>query len=306
MVASLSALLLVYRQGDARYDPYGVDRFLKPMQAAFGSPPPQGATPCDRHAGLAPATCSDVLVVPDPVLTDYFLNYWQAPQPWYATNASPLDTRLLNLLTSRYGTIWLARDRNAEADDAEDRRATERYLAEHAYKVDEQRFGDWARLLRFSAAATSRATHQVQQALGEMTLVATTLGVEKSLEAHSSGPAAGQIVKAASGDVLQIGLHWRADGQPATNYTVFTQLLDGNGQVAAQRDRWPGDGLYPTAGLRAGQVITDNLALPLQVAPGRYRLIAGLYRNDVPGAPRLSGPGGDSVELATVDVQAQP
>jgi hypothetical protein len=98
-------------------------------------------------------------------------------------------------------------------------------------------------------------------------------------------------------------LRWQATAPPAGNYTVFLQLLDAGSQVKAQVDRWPGDGFYPTAGLSAGQVISDNLALPLAVPPGSYRLIAGLYRGDQPGAPRLIGPGGDFVQLATVDVR---
>ncbi|MCX7669910.1 MAG: hypothetical protein N2439_07555, partial [Anaerolineae bacterium] len=101
---------------------------------------------------------------------------------------------------------------------------------------------------------------------------------------------------------LQVSLIWRAATAPAGNYTVFVQLLDAASLVKAQADRWPGDGLYPTAGLRAGQVITDNLALPLNVGAGRYRLIAGLYRGDQPGYPRLTGPGGDHVLLAEVEV----
>ena len=109
-------------------------------------------------------------------------------------------------------------------------------------------------------------------------------------------------VQARSGDTLQVGLRWRAAAPPEANYTVFVQLLDDASQVRAQVDRWPGDGLFPTASLGAGQVITDNLALPLDAPPGRYRLIAGLYRNDVEGLPRLTGPAGDTVPLGDIDV----
>jgi hypothetical protein len=112
-------------------------------------------------------------------------------------------------------------------------------------------------------------------------------------------------VQAGVGDTLQVGLYWRADQTPAANYTVFVQLLDTASQVKAQRDRWPGDGLFPTGAMNPGEVVVDNLALPLDVSPGQYRLIAGLYRNDVEGFPRLTGPGGDSITLAEVDVQPQ-
>ena len=141
-----SALLLIYRQGDARFDPYNVDRFLKPMLATLDK------TRCERPNPLAPATCGDALLVPDPTLTDYFLNYLAAPLVWYSVEPKPVDDRLMAQMLARYGRIWLARDRNAQADDAEGRREWERYLTEHAYKVGEERFGDWARLLRYSAA----------------------------------------------------------------------------------------------------------------------------------------------------------
>jgi len=43
--------------------------------------------------------------------------------------------------------------------------------------------------------------------------------------------------------------------------------------------------------------------LRLDVPPGDYRLIVGMYRGDLEGAPRLSGPRGDYVELAVVVVE---
>ena len=116
-------------------------------------------------------------------------------------------------------------------------------------------------------------------------------------------PADDGRIQAQGGDTLQIGLHWRAESKPAANYTAFVQVLDANSQVVAQMDRWPGDGLYPTAALEAGQVFTDNLALPLNLPPGAYRLITGFYQGDAEGLPRLIGPGGDFIPLAEIDVQ---
>ena len=300
-----SALLLIYRQGDARFDPYNVDRFLKPMLATLDK------TRCERPNPLAPATCGDALLVPDPTLTDYFLNYLAAPLVWYSVEPKPVDDRLMAQMLARYGRIWLARDRNAQADDAEGRREWERYLTEHAYKVGEERFGDWARLLRYSAAGQPAEAAKPGQVLGDMALEEARLGIERRPDTDAPAglrPSQGEPlndgrVQARPGDTLQVGLTWRAAQKPAGNYTVFLQLLDGASQVKAQSDRWPGDGFYPTSGLSAGQVITDNLALPLDVPPGSYRLIAGLYRGDQPGAPRLTGPGGDHVTLAQVEVR---
>ncbi len=306
-----SGLLLLYRQGDARFDPYNVDRFLQPMNAALGKALASDQFTCCPSPWLAAPDCSAVLVVPDPVLTDYYLDYLRAPLPWYAIEQQPADPELLDELTSRYSDIWLARDRSAAADDEAGWRGTERYLVEHAYKLDEQQFGDWARLIHFSAAGARVASIAAGGTLGEMSLERVDLSLAPAGSKGRCGAAtpvegdaaAGGPVTAQPGDTLQIGLNWRALSRPKANYTVFVQLLDSGSQVKAQRDRWPGDGLYPTTTLTAGQVITDNLAFRLDVPPGRYRLITGLYRSDVDGYPRLTGPAGDTILLSEVDVR---
>ena len=291
-LAICTGLLLIYRSGDARYDQYGVDRMLQPMTQTLAE------VPCGWQE------CRNALLVPDPVLTDTFLNYLAGPLVWYGVEPSPVDTSLMEDLVKRYPRLWLGRDRNAATDDQEGRREIERYLADHAYKVTEQSYDNWARLLQFSAAGDPVEVGAPGQTLGDMTLERTHLGLERRAlpglppeELLSDGR-----VQAQTGDTLQVGLNWRAGEKPQANYTVFIQLLDDFSQVRAQRDRWPGDGLYPTASLAAGQVITDNLALPLDVPPGQYRLIAGMYRNDVEGLPRLTGPGGDYVLLGEIDV----
>jgi 4-amino-4-deoxy-L-arabinose transferase-like glycosyltransferase len=289
-----SALLSIYRQGDGRFDPYNVDRFLQPLMERLEQ------VECGWQG------CDQVLLVPDPALTDYFLNYLAAPLVWYATDAEPLDEKLMEQLLGRYGRIWLARDRSAAADDGEGRRGVERWLAANAYKLDEQRVDDWSRLVQFSAAGQPAEVVEPGQTLGDMTLARAELAIERQ-PAAGRQPAAEPLddgeVQARPGDVLQLSLHWRAEQAPQGNYTVFVQLLDAAGQVVAQKDRWPGDGLFPTAGMQAGQTIADNLAIPLDVPPGRYRLIVGLYQGDVEGYPRLAGPGGDFIELPAIQVQ---
>jgi len=292
VVASL--LLVTYRQGDARFDAYDVDRFLRPIMARLEQ------VPCGWRG------CDQVALVNDPALTDYFLNYLAAPLVWYGIDYAPVNERLMERLAERYGRIWLARDRSAAADDSEGRRAVERWLVEHTFKLDEQQVDSWARLVQFSAAGRAAEIVEPGQTLGDMALARAWLGVEQQRSTgHQTGaePLDDGQVLARVGDVLQLSLQWRAEQPPQGNYTVFVQLLDAAGQVVAQRDRWPGDGLFPTAAMQAGQTIADNLAIPLDVPPGRYRLIAGLYRSDVEGAPRLSGPAGDFVELPAIQVQ---
>ena len=309
MLAGASALLLVYRQGDARFDKYDVDRFLQPMMADLESarcaPPaslPAGSAQSARAASpRARLQCQDVLLMPDPALTDYFLNYLAAPLPWYSLETRPVDEELAGRLMSRYDRIYLGRDRSAQADDEEARRDWERWLADHAYKLDEQRYGEWARLIRFSAAGQVAERTQLGQALGEFTLVEARLGVEGS---HgSSQPTQDGEVRLQRDGVIQVSLDWLADRQPVANYTVFLQLLGADGRVAAQSDRWFGDGLHPTAAMAPGDRVTDNVAMWLDVPPGSYRLIAGMYRGDAEGAPRLAGPEGDHADLAAIIVE---
>ena len=122
-LAICTGLLLIYRSGDARYDQYGVDRMLQPMTQTLAE------APCGWQE------CRNALLVPDPVLTDTFLNYLAAPLVWYGVEPSPVDTSLMEELVERYPRLWLARDRNAATDDQEGRREIERYLADHAYKL---------------------------------------------------------------------------------------------------------------------------------------------------------------------------
>jgi 4-amino-4-deoxy-L-arabinose transferase-like glycosyltransferase len=292
-VAGASVLLLLYRQGDARFDKYDVNRFLQPMIADLAH------ARCER-AGLG-QTCADVFLMPDPALTDYFLNFLHAPLPWYSLEARPVDEALGERLAARYGQIWLGRDRNASADDQEGRREWERWLTDHAHKLDETRYEDWARLVRFSAAGAAAETARPGQTLGEFTLPEAALRIEGADRVPQ--PLDDGIAQARPGDILQVALTWRAERKPEANYTVFLQLLDEGSQVVAQSDRWPGDGLHPTADMAAGQTIVDRVALRLPERPGRYRLIAGMYRGDVEGAPRLDGPDGDFAQLADIIVE---
>jgi len=137
-----------------------------------------------------------------------------------------------------------------------------------------------------------------------MALDAYTLGLEGVAPgAQPADPPDDGVVRARPGEILQVGLTWRATLTPDADYTVFVQLLDRANQVVGQRDRWPGDGLHPTATMQAGDVVADRLALALPETPGEYTLITGMYRGDAEGLPRLTGPSGDFVELGRVRVE---
>ncbi|MBX2999106.1 MAG: glycosyltransferase family 39 protein [Caldilineaceae bacterium] len=77
---------------------------------------------------------------------------------------------------------------------------------------------------------------------------------------------------------LHLGLYWQAMQTPAQSYTVFSQLLDQNGQRVAGWDNPPCRATCPTSGWLPGEVIRDEYWLPISALPaGEYQLIAGMY-----------------------------
>ena len=105
------------------------------------------------------------------------------------------------------------------------------------------------------------------------------------------------------GDLLAVRLDWEALARPAAAYTAFIQLLDADNRVVAQRDiALHADGL-PASDWQPGQQASTRaaMALPAGMAPGAYRLIAGLY--DPQSGGRLPVGGGDFVELGALQVE---
>lgn len=81
------------------------------------------------------------------------------------------------------------------------------------------------------------------------------------------------------GDTLELTLIWRANRPLATDYTVFTHLVDSNQKQVAGNDSMPIDGQYPTSTWLAGEEVVDahRIALPANLPPGQYHLAFGLY-----------------------------
>lgn len=83
---------------------------------------------------------------------------------------------------------------------------------------------------------------------------------------------------------LELQLYWQTNAPVSTRYKVFAQLLAADNSLVAQSDQFPAGGERPTTGWLPQEIITDahTLSLPPDLAPGGYRLIAGLY-NPVTG-----------------------
>jgi hypothetical protein len=83
------------------------------------------------------------------------------------------------------------------------------------------------------------------------------------------------------GDSVPVELLWQAAPDFAAEpLVVVVQLLDQAGQVAASLEAEPLGGRYPTTQWQPGELVRDRhtLLLPVDVAPGKYKLIVGLYR----------------------------
>jgi len=112
------------------------------------------------------------------------------------------------------------------------------------------------------------------------------------------------------GDHLGVILHWRALATPDADYTAFVHLLDAAGEKVAQMDWQPRDaiGPLPTSAWQPGQTVVSGavLALPADLAPGDYRLIAGMYHWQdgarLPASGESAEPG-DVVGVAVIRVK---
>jgi hypothetical protein len=78
---------------------------------------------------------------------------------------------------------------------------------------------------------------------------------------------------------LPLTLYWQADGPTDLSYTVFVHLVGPDGMLFGQSDRPPVGGAAPTHTWARGQVIIDEIGLPVlaDASPGTYHIAVGLY-----------------------------
>jgi hypothetical protein len=86
------------------------------------------------------------------------------------------------------------------------------------------------------------------------------------------------------GEMLDVTLYWQAERPLQHSYTVFVHLVDPqSGEIVAQHDSLPRQGLLPTLCWQAGEVVGDLHPLVLDPAlpAGDYVLQMGVYRLDL-------------------------
>jgi 4-amino-4-deoxy-L-arabinose transferase-like glycosyltransferase len=83
----------------------------------------------------------------------------------------------------------------------------------------------------------------------------------------------------APGEGLPLTLVWQAEGPAEQDVTLFVHLLGADGQSVGQVDRVPGGGMSPATSWAPGQVIVEDVTVPVAAgAPaGTYHLAVGFY-----------------------------
>jgi uncharacterized membrane protein len=171
--------------------------------------------------------------------------------------------RDLEEIASRHPRLWLVRFGNPAEYDPNG--SLTRWLATHGSKAYFDGWGDadLSLYVMSPAAEAGAIQHPLQADLGGQVRF---LGYALSNE------------QVAPGDTLLLTLYWQGLAPMETRYTVFTQLLDANGQIQAQMDSEPQGGSLPTDGWSVGQLVQDNYALRVaDTASGLHTLVAGMY-----------------------------
>ena len=86
-------------------------------------------------------------------------------------------------------------------------------------------------------------------------------------------------VSTQAGQPLMLTLYWRALGQIDRSYTVFVHILNADGQIVAQGDAAPAQGLTPTQTWVQNEIVADPhpIDLPADLPSGRYQVAIGMY-----------------------------
>jgi hypothetical protein len=197
----------------------------------------------------------------------------------------------LTKLSQQYQRLWLVLYGTNGSDPGG---YVEHWLAGRDYEVLNQWFGN-VRLAAFAAPPSQPpAPHAID----------ATIGGFAHLSGYSLTP---QPV--ASGDVLQLGLKWQAAAPPPGALKVFTHVIDGEGNIWAQRDSDPVGGARPTSTWKPGDSIDDNYGLLVVpgTPPGQYQVELGMYSAaDGKRQPITAGGAGDRLLVGEVAVGPPP
>ncbi len=243
-----------------------------------------------RHCD-APRHCDDAVILNAPNQWEVFTYYYPGkdvyPAP-YRPGLNGVET-FLSPLVEQYQQLFVLYWGDAESDP---QRFVEAGLADRAYKVSDHWYGPVRLAIYGVAPLPGEPTIALDAHFGE------TIRLDGyALAGDSFGP----------GDILPVTMFWETQTPIIERYKVTVQLLDGAGQLVAQHDTEPGDGIKPTTTWEPGHGLADRygVSLPLDLPPGRYTLIVGLYHittGERLPVTRGDEPLGDHLDLDTIQV----
>ena len=78
---------------------------------------------------------------------------------------------------------------------------------------------------------------------------------------------------------MAITLYWQVQDSMPQDYTTFIHILDEEGQIVAQDDSQPTDGVYPTSIWDKGEIVADRkeINLPGEALDEELRVFTGVY-----------------------------
>jgi mannosyltransferase len=215
-------------------------------------------------------------------------DYWPVTAPPVLPEEADHE---LQAILEKHGRVWLVLSGEDEVDPGE---FVQRYLAAIGYARHCRQWLD-VRLCEFISPSKVPAAAAIPHAVGFAGGL-DLRGVELALgEAR------------ADGRPLYVFAKWHARENPAADYKVTLRLLDPDGGLVSQVDSFPIGPLLPPTTWGSGDDKPGYLVLPVPatLAPGRYRLVLGLY-DPASGMPApFSGAAADEsglLELAGVEV----
>jgi hypothetical protein len=103
---------------------------------------------------------------------------------------------------------------------------------------------------------------------------------------------------------LSIKLYWRCESPLPFDYTTFVHIRNAAGEIIAQKDQPPLNGAYPSSLWDPGEIIADEITIPLppDLPAGAYKIVLGMY--DFNTGTRLTVPNypENSLTLTTLEI----
>lgn len=242
----------------------------------------------------------DVILVSKPSL---FTKHYDGDLPLYAMDSGWSEAGIVTELQKIPGErrrIWYVK--YLEEDPNSTLELIDHQLTIHMFKVEEHVYPDIALNLYQAFAPTSFEISAIQSPLG--------LNFEGDLLLRGYG-LVDQVAQ--WGKELGVVFEWEALRDLNRHYAAFIHLVDEQGRIWGQGDKWlMNEALVSSGGWRAGEVVVDRYSVSLVkgTLPGRYSLKIGLY--DQTNGKRLEirdSKGvllGESCELGTIEVRSSP